>query len=184
MLFSIIFSEPSEFLSLFSYRLPLLSHLPNGKTPLDKSSCQRGGSEPLLQDAENTSLPEGSVVSYYSRKFSTSELRSKVTVALPPNGGRIEIRSKNRYDVLGRDGEIRRTLEIDRRGRVFEILDGDSDDDCSSVEDDKSNTIRLGLVSLDYSLLANATFSVTNAFCLHSSFHSIPETIRNEIFPG
>uniref|UniRef100_A0A7S2S455 Uncharacterized protein n=1 Tax=Eucampia antarctica TaxID=49252 RepID=A0A7S2S455_9STRA len=46
-----------------------------------------------------------------------------------------------KYNVFGRNGELRRTLDVSRDGKVYEV-----DDDDESEFEEKS-TIRLGLVS-------------------------------------
>ena len=57
------------------------------------------------------------------------------------------------YTVIGRNGDVKRVLMIDRQGKVFEINDdddGESDDDGSEdgFVDEGPASIRLGLVRL------------------------------------
>jgi hypothetical protein len=92
-----------------------------------------------------------------------------VEVEFPHDGGRIEkdvdgsTGRGGKYNVFGRNGELRRTLEVSRDGKVFEV-DDDDDDDESEFEE--KSTIRLGLVS---------------KICL---FFNPQKTMPNHIFAG
>jgi len=128
---------------------------------------------PLLADWRRVDCSD----SFYERKFSVEELTSIVRVEMSRNGGRIERRDggDNReddgdgqrssdngngndkekevsYAVLGRNGDVKRVLMLDRQGKVFEIIDDDDDDDDDNSEDESVDegpaSIRLGLVRL------------------------------------
>ena len=141
------------------YRLPLVSHY--GAAPSSSSTRRRGRSRhrsrdsssvinesPLLADA---SSPE----EFYERQFTEKELSADVEVEFPRNGGRIEKdddggRSgrERRYRVFGKNGELRRTLIVNRKGKVYEVNDdGDDDDDGDDESEyEEKSSIRLGLV--------------------------------------
>jgi hypothetical protein len=96
---------------------------------------------PLLADA----APE----EFYQRSFTASELLSHVEVEFPPNGGWIEKITeaddrREKYNVFGRNGELRRTLIVSKKGKVYEVSNDDDDDESQYEE---SSSIRLGLVS-------------------------------------
>lgn len=140
------------------YRLPLVSHY--GAAPSSSSTRRRGRSRhrsrdsssvinesPLLADA---SSPE----EFYERQFTEKELSADVEVEFPRNGGRIEKdddggRSgrERRYRVFGKNGELRRTLIVNRKGKVYEVNDdGDDDDDGDDESEyEEKSSIRLGL---------------------------------------
>jgi hypothetical protein len=84
--------------------------------------------------------------------YTREELLTQVSVVFPRNGGMITLvdnsgrRQRNnsmpRYQVFGRDGELKRILVVNEEGRVFEEIDGDSPDES---ENKASNSIKLGL---------------------------------------
>ena len=84
--------------------------------------------------------------------FTREELLTQVSVVFPRNGGLITLaessggRQRNnsvpRYQVFGRDGELKRVLVVNQEGRVFEEVGGDDPDDSESKS---SNSIKLGL---------------------------------------
>jgi len=107
------------------YKLPLLSSLQQQDETI---------SSPLLNE-------------YEAREYTPAELNEKVQVVMPESGGRIEImgsQSTPKYLIYDRSGELRRTLLVDRRGKVMQELSYDEEDE----EDMRvSNSIKLGLVS-------------------------------------
>lgn len=127
------------------YKLPLVVSTTNHTTTrLEPVTTTNASTAPLLND-EN-SPP------------SSAELRADVQVQFPRNGGRIERQREGggefspRYNVYGRDGQLRRVLMVDRQGRVFEET-GEQDDD-EDDDDDKPASIKLGLGDfIFYSLL-------------------------------
>jgi len=135
------------------YRLPLVSHY-------GASSPRRRGRDPRPRrntDGDSTTINESPLMAdvspeeFYEREFSTAELLSDVEVEFPESGGRIEKESGGRgkrsaYNVYGRDGELKRTLVINSKGKVYELTEEDDEDDDDSVEEE-SSSIRLGLVS-------------------------------------
>merc|ERR1740124_1514210 len=130
---------------------------------------------PLLADWRRVDCSD----SFYERKFSVEELTSIVRVEMSRNGGRIERRDggDNReddgdgqrssdngngndkekevsYAVLGRNGDVKRVLMLDRQGKVFEIIDDDDDNSEDESVDEGPASIRLGLGDfIFYSLL-------------------------------
>ena len=102
------------------------------------------------QDDESRSTPflaHCSPEEYYLRDFTVEELLSDVEVELPQAGGRIVKQSSGRkakYLIYGRDGDLRRTLVINKKGKVFEVTREDDDGDDES-EYEESASIRLGL---------------------------------------
>lgn len=84
--------------------------------------------------------------------YTREELLTQVSVVFPRNGGMITLvdnsgrRQRNnsmpRYQVFGRDGELKRILVVNEEGCVFEEIDGDSPDES---ENKASNSIKLGL---------------------------------------
>ncbi len=73
------------------------------------------------------------------------QLKATVVVKLPAEGGRLErIPNTRRVAFLERDrfGVPKRTVWVDKQGKVFaEVVDGDDEDSSN-----RGNTIRLGLV--------------------------------------
>lgn len=107
----------------------------------DNDSASNINESPLLTDA----APE----EFYQRNFTAAELVADVEVEFPPNGGWIEkvIEGENRrvkYNVFGRDGELRRALVVSKKGKVYEVSNDDEDDDDES-QYEESSSIRLGL---------------------------------------
>lgn len=149
------------------YRLPLVSRYTYGlsrrqrKRSLRKKKRENTLStineSPLLSDNSNE---EESVEEFYQRDFSVAELISEVEVEFPRNGGRIEAVEghQNRFRVVGKNGEVKRELFMNKKGKVFDVTD-DNDDD--SVFDDDPSSIRLGLVSCDFAkrVCTNAIFN-------------------------
>lgn len=75
------------------------------------------------------------------------QLKTNVTVRLPPEGGRLErIPNTRRVAFLERDrfGVPKRTVWVDKQGKVFAEVVEDEDDESTS----RGNTIRLGLVRI------------------------------------
>lgn len=129
------------------YRLPLLnSYGIRSTTPRRRNTETEGINEsPLLAD-EMT--PE----EFYQRSFTRRELLEQVEVQFPQNGGWIEKvdeddgrSNKGKYNIFGKNGEIRRVLVISKQGKVYEVNEDGEDDDESEYEE--RNSIRLGLVS-------------------------------------
>ena len=123
------------------YRLPLLSSMvaqtPN-TTPI--TSPINVSTSPLLQENHASEL---STVSH-----TPAQLRERVQVVMPVNGGRIVTTgtpSNPKYLVYDRTEQLRRTLIVDRRGKVMQELPHDDDDD-DDDDERTSNSIKLGLV--------------------------------------
>ena len=116
------------------YKLPPVSTY--GTSSIDNSQEDESRSTPLLAH----SSPE----EYYARNFTDAELVVDVEVELPEAGGRIvkELNGrKAKYLIIGKDGGLRRTLVVNKKGKVFEVSE-DGDDE-SEYEENAS--IRLGL---------------------------------------
>lgn len=140
------------------YRLPLVSRYTFGASNFSRRQRKRLNSKkkrddtsiinesPLLADNTNE---EESLEEFYTREFSIQELISEVEVELPRNGGRIEKveGSHNRFVVIGKNGEVKRELFINKKGSVFDITDEEDND---SVYDEDPSSIRLGLVSFPH----------------------------------
>ncbi|KAL9183467.1 hypothetical protein ACHAXT_004323 [Thalassiosira profunda] len=93
-------------------------------------------------DSLGESVDRSSPTAYLQQEFSAVELQTNVEAFLPRNGGRIETtRNKKgdlRYEVYGKNGELKRTLLVSEEGKVMEVV--------ASEESPKdSNTIKLGL---------------------------------------
>ena len=119
------------------YNLPVLAVPQRSQAVLgnaQSSEQQRNGRTPLLEDASSPVMPENP---------SPPQLMADVKVRLPAQGGRIERfkarNGKTKYLERDRHGNPKRTLWVDKMGRVFAET-GDEGD-----EDDSRNTIRLGL---------------------------------------
>ncbi len=88
---------------------------------------------------------ETSRTAYLEQQFSSSELRTDVEVKFPRGGGKIETTYNNknepRYIVYNKDGDIKRTLLVNKDGKVLEEIAGDGGD----IETAQDNTIKLGL---------------------------------------
>lgn len=124
----------------------------------NSSSRRRGRRTRRNRDGDDTSsinvsplLADASPEEFYQQTFTVAELVADVEVEFPQNGGWIEKiaggdNGRDKYQVFGRDGELRRTLVVSRKGKVYEISndedDDDNDDDSQYVE---SSSIRLGL---------------------------------------
>eukprot|EP00558_Chaetoceros_sp_UNC1202_P008283 CAMPEP_0197234578 /NCGR_PEP_ID=MMETSP1429-20130617/2295_1 /TAXON_ID=49237 /ORGANISM="Chaetoceros sp., Strain UNC1202" /LENGTH=453 /DNA_ID=CAMNT_0042693023 /DNA_START=117 /DNA_END=1478 /DNA_ORIENTATION=- len=133
------------------YRLPLTSRY---ERPSSASSTRRKGRRKPREKTMSTSninqsplLADTSPEEFYQREFTRLELIADVEVQFPRNGGRVEKvggpRNRDcKYLVYGKDGDLRRTLVVDRNGKVFEVSDEDDDDE--SVYDE-APSIRLGL---------------------------------------
>ena len=116
------------------YKLPPVSTY--GTSSIDNTQEDESRSTPLLAHCS----PE----EYYRREFTVAELLSDVEVELPEEGGRIAKQSSGRkaqYLIFGKEGDLRRTLVVNKKGKVFEV-EGDGDDDS---EYEESASIRLGL---------------------------------------
>lgn len=85
-----------------------------------------------------------SPTAYLQEQFSAAELRTNVEAKLPRNGGRIETtrnkKGKPQYVVYNKD-EVKRTLTVDERGTVLEIVRNED----YGKPDPSDNTIKLGL---------------------------------------
>ena len=173
------------------YRLPLLSHY--GAAPSSSSTPKRRGrssrrgrdssssvvnESPLL--ADDASSPE----EFYERQFTQKELLADVEVEFPRNGGRIEKDGHDdgnggrsgrggKYRVFGKNGELRRTLIVNRNGKVYEVNDdGDDDDGDDESEYEEKSSIRLGLVSK--SILHFISFLGTKVGTHHCIYNTVP----------
>ena len=142
------------------YRLPLVSrytHVVSASTSgrgqrkkssrrkRNKSNSSTINESPLLAEKNN----EETLEEFYQREFSVSELKAEVEVQLPPDGGWIEKLegNDNRFLVYGKNGNVKRELYMNKKGKVYDVTD---DDDEDSVFDDEPSSIRLGLVSNVY----------------------------------
>ncbi|KAL7551418.1 hypothetical protein ACHAWF_014606 [Thalassiosira exigua] len=80
----------------------------------------------------NVAVDGSSPTAYLHQEFGAVELRSDVEVTLPRNGGRIDAtrnkKGEPRYVVYDKDGEVKRTLLVDERGKVLEIVPREEDD--------------------------------------------------------
>ena len=103
------------------------------------------------QSADNTNVDEimEPMEEFYKRKFTIIELLSEVEVKLPLNGGRIEKvdGSRNRFHVIGKNGQVKRELFMNKKGKVFDVTNDEDNEDGDSVYEDDPSSIRLGLVS-------------------------------------
>lgn len=144
------------------YRLPLLSRYTFGMSRRRKKLTLRkrrgGGSDSSINESPLLASPshdnnEESIEEFYQRNFSVSELITEVDVELPRNGGRIEKLegSQQRFLVIGKHGEVKRELFMNKKGKVFDVTNENDDD---SVYDEDPASIRLGLVRIDYYLLS------------------------------
>ena len=96
---------------------------------------------PLTLDSLDTSSPKAYLEQEH--EFSASELQTHVEARLPRGGGRIEIthnkKGEPRYVVYNKDGEVKRTLLVNEKGKVMEIVPGEDDEKAGN------NNIKLGL---------------------------------------
>eukprot|EP00978_Attheya_sp_CCMP212_P032776 scaffold129474_cov61-Attheya_sp.AAC.5 len=107
--------------------------------PQQKSSSV--SMSPLLTHESSEAKPKS------RSEYSPVELRTIVEARYPDSGGRIETRdpssSTPHYVIFDKDGVERRTLMLNKQGKIYQVVDGDDDDDDS--EDGFSNSIKLGL---------------------------------------
>jgi len=134
------------------YKLPLVSHYGSssprrrGRRRFDRSS-KNGHSTSVVN--ESPLLDDASPDEFYEKHFTKKELLASVEVEFPHDGGRIEkdedgsTGGGRKYNVFGKNGDLRRTLVVNRDGKVYEVSDDDDDDDESEYEEKSS--IRLGL---------------------------------------
>ncbi len=135
------------------YTLPLVHEYGTSSSTSGRSRLMglRNRSNTTDDTSINTSplLASETLEQFYRREFTPSELRSDVEVQFPPGGGRV-VREKGshgrkfKYAVYSKTGELRRTLVIDKKGKVFEMS---NDNDDESVDEEAGGAIRLGLVS-------------------------------------
>lgn len=133
-----------------TYRLPLVSGYDAILTRRRRRSSRRNGERGSSAINASPLLADTSPEEIYKTEFSTADLLSEVEVEFPHDGGRIErdgSDSKGRpiFKVYGRDKNLRRTLIVDKKGKVYDISDDDDDDE--SVYEERASSIRLGLVS-------------------------------------
>ena len=97
---------------------------------------------PLVLTSVET-IDASTPTAYLNQDFGAADLRSKVKAVLPRRGGRIETvldsKGEENYAVYNKDGELKRTLLVDKRGKVMEVVPGDEDDE------EIDNNIKLGL---------------------------------------
>ena len=145
------------------YRLPVLSPLPSSSNSRSSQDLHSSPNvrEPLIDTSDPTAGLTDSPVSSQegirvSRDdFTPAQLSEEVEVLFPSSGRKTVQKSPMsyrdgipRYFVIdSRSGSdvILKTLVVDRRGRVFEEMESDEDDD---GEPEMSSSIKLGLVSL------------------------------------
>ncbi len=148
-----------------TYRLPLVSgydSIPTVRRRARRSHRSRGerassstiNASPLLAGMDQEE--------FYKTEFSTKDLLTEVEVEFSPDGGRIrrdgnDSKGRPVFMVYGRDKNLRRTLIVDKNGKVYEVANDDGDDDDESVYEHASS-IRLGLVSRSYLLYFVTTF--------------------------
>lgn len=97
------------------------------------------------------------------------QLKTNVTVRLPPEGGRLErIPNTRRVAFLERDrfGVPKRTVWVDKQGKVFAEVVEDEDDESTS----RGNTIRLGLVRIFIDALVVVVVFILYV-CVGSNWH-------------
>lgn len=107
---------------------------------------------------EDTPTQRGRYIIPSDEEYNPSQLRKIVEAILPANGAKIvkqprralQSDREDRYGIIGSDGTLKRVLFVDKRGKVFEEVDGDDD---SQYEGRFSNTIKLGLVSRCFALM-------------------------------
>lgn len=133
-----------------TYRLPIVS----GYDAIPSNRKKRRRNRERVSSAINESplLADTSPQEFYDNtKFSIADLLCEVEVEFVSGGGRIERDGSDRKDrpifkVYGRDNNIRRTLIVDRNGKVYEIKNNDDDDDSDDESVyEHSSSIRLGL---------------------------------------
>lgn len=183
------------------YRLPLVSHYGAAlSTPKRRGRSSRRGRDssssvvnesPLL--ADDASSPED----FYERQFTQKELLADVEVEFPHNGGRIEKDGHGhdddgnngngngnggrsgrgvKYRVFGKNGELRRTLSLNRNGKVYEVNDdGDDDDGDDESEYEEKSSIRLGLVSnKEHFAFHFFSWNESRNSSLYIHYHTVP----------
>ena len=134
-----------------TYRLPIVSGYDS--IPSNRKKRRRNRERVSSPVNESPLLADTSPQEFYDNtKFSVADLLCEVEVEFVSGGGRIErdgIDRKDRpiFKVYGRDNTLRRTLIVDKNGKVYEIKNDDDDDSDDESVYEHSSSIRLGLVS-------------------------------------
>jgi hypothetical protein len=123
------------------------SSSPTSTVPLAIAKVYKLPLVPSSSLATIASLDSSSPIAYLRQEhpFTAVELQTNVEVELPRNGGRIETthngRGKPRYVIYNREGQVKRTLLVDKDGIVMEVVP--EDEGVKTAASD--NTIKLGL---------------------------------------
>ncbi len=135
------------------YTLPLVHEYGTSSSSSARSRLiglrNRGNTTDDISINTSPLLASETLEQFYQREFTPSELRGDVEVQFPSGGGKV-VREKGshgrkfKYAVYSKTGELRRTLVVDKKGKVFEMS---FDNDDESVDDEAGGAIRLGLVS-------------------------------------
>jgi len=114
------------------YNLPIVTDTTTTTTTSDSNTIVDNAAPLLDTPSQDNPTPE--------------QLRGMVKVRLPANGGRIIRQPRGRlYLERDRFGTPKRSLWVDRQGRVFAELIEDNNGDTDSKIGDSNNRIRLGL---------------------------------------